>query len=271
MTDYPTKAPNGMTLGGKPILRCFTQTDLDAARTQDAEIWLCGTGRFVVTSAAIATDAAHVVAWGSAHVEARGSAHVVARESAHVEAWESAHVEAWESAHVEASAAAFLVLFGASRATATAQVVVQRHSKIATVEGGIVVDIAVPTTPETWCDWYGVAVSNSIATLYKAVRDDYQSAHGVSYAPGTMPAAPDWDGGQIECGAGLHFSPRPLMAKAFDSEATKFLACPVRLTDMRCPSRTDDYPAKIKAKGCCGPVVEVDCYGTPIASSGDPR
>ena len=190
------------------------------------------------------------VARDSAHVVARGSAHVVARESAHVEAWGSAHVEAWESAHVEASQ----------------YVAIHRHSPAAVVIGGTVIEVKRPTTPIEWAAFYGATINGHVLTLYKAVRDDYRSSHGLLYQPGSTVEAPDWDAGGAECGGGLHFSPHPAMALEFDGEATRFLACPVALEDIRAPRQDDAYPHKLKAQRTCGPVYEVDRTGKAIVS-----
>jgi len=46
--------------------------------------------------------------------------------------------------------------------------------------------------------------------------------------------------------------------------ATRFLACPVALSDMRSPTATDCYPQKIKARRVCGPIIEVDINGDAI-------
>jgi hypothetical protein len=173
------------------------------------------------------------VAWGSAHVEARGSAHVEARESAHV--------------------------------VASRFVAVHQHSDRATITGGVLIKVDRPTTAEGWCEFYGVPVTtDGIATLYKAVDQQYRSGHGLLYAPGTRPEAPDWDGGDQECGGGLHFSPHPTMALAFADGNSRFVACPVALVDMRAPRADDSMPEKIKARRVCGPVVEVDRRGRPM-------
>ena len=224
----------------------------------------------------VVVGSAHVVASGSAHVVASGSAHVEAWDSAHVVAWGSAHVVAWGSAHVVASGSAHVEAWGAvqvrayARAVAlaaTATVVVSAHGCDVTVTGiGVVVRVPAVVTPEAWCDYHGVTMVGGIATIYKAVRDDYRSARGAVYAPGGTCEAPDWDGGREECGGGLHFSPRPAMALEFDAAATRFVACPVALSDMRAPNEGDAYPHKIKARRC-GPVVEVDRDGTPLATA----
>ena len=102
--------------------------------------------------------------------------------------------------------------------------------------------------------------------LYKALNANCSSGYGFDYTPGTVPAAPDWDGGKAECGGGLHFCSSPLHALAFFSDATRFMACPVRLKDI-VVHKDAQYPTKVKAKGCCGPVYEVDRYGEPVAKA----
>jgi hypothetical protein len=300
------------------LIKVSTQDELDAALALPAphEIWICGTGRFVLRQSAQhfvrATESSHVVAWGSSHVEAWGSSHVVAWGSSHVEAWGSSHVEAresshvvaWgsshveargsshvearesshvvarESSHVEARGSSHVVARGAAFVRARdrsktevatgSTVVVMRHATTAIVENGsVVIDVPPVTTAQAWCDYYGVEVKDGVAIVYKAVRDSYCSSHGLLYAPGSAPTAPDWDGGKEECGGGLHFSPRPVAAKGFDPDATKFLACPVALVDMRAPAANDAYPSKIKARGCCGPVREVTLWGEPVEPSAE--
>lgn len=121
-------------------------------------------------------------------------------------------------------------------------------------------------TPVEWAAFYGAKLDGPVMTLYKAVRADYRSAHGFLYQPGTTVEAPDWDAGDAECGGGLHFSPHPLMALEFDAEATRFLACPVALEDIRAPRANDTYPHKVKARRTCGPVYEVDRLGRPVSA-----
>ena len=257
-TQPETKAPSGKSWSGKDIVRCFSQADLDVARQRGVEIWLCGAGRFVLQGAGVA------FATDSAVVEARGSSHVVAWGSSHVEAWGSSHVEAWGSSHVEADGAASLRVFDRVSGKAGRQVVIQQHSKLTKIDGGIQIDVELPATAADWCAWHGVKVVDGVAMVYKCVNDDFRSKRGGDYTPGTIPAAPDWDGGAKECGGGYHFSPSAAATRQFAS-GPKFLACPVALTDMRAPKLDDDsYANKIKAAKCCGPVVEVDIYGKPV-------
>ena len=211
----------------------------------------------------------HVVAWESSqlHVVARESSqlHVIARESSqpHVEARESSqlHVEAWESSrpHVVAWGYAQLSLFGAVFATLSARCSALIHGTGAEVKGGRQICVRFKTVQD-WCDYYGVEIKNGVAILYKALNDDFTSPYGLSYAPGSQPVAPDWDGGQVECGGGLHFSPSPAMAMEFHASATKYVGCPVAVHE--CAVNPDGaYPQKVKAKRCCGPVFEVDRIG----------
>jgi hypothetical protein len=123
-------------------------------------------------------------------------------------------------------------------------------------------------TAAQWCDFYGAEIdADGIAILYKAVDKDFRSGRGFAYVPGSTPAAPDWDGGKAECGGGLHFTAHPSAAQAFFLEATRFVACPVRLDDI-VVHEDAQYPSKVKAPRICAPIYEVDRYGKPVAAAG---
>jgi hypothetical protein len=202
-------------------------------------------------------DASEIEAWGSATVMASGSGKVEARENAFVAAGGSVRVWAFGAAMVRAS--------GRAQIEATDRVSIIRHSLTATVSGGHVTDVVRFATPEEWCEHYGVEVDKGVAILYKAVDQDFNSYHGTSYRPGTEPYAPDWDGGERECGGGLHFSPRPTFALPRPDDSMRFVACPVRVADMVVHPQ-GDYPDQVKAPGVCGPVYEVHEDGTPVES-----
>jgi hypothetical protein len=214
----------------------------------------------------VARENTHVVARENTHVVARENTHVEARENTHVVAWGNTHVVARENTHVEAGGAAALRVFDCVAGTAGRQVVIQKHSRLTKIAGGIQIDVELPMTAADWCSWHGVKVVDSIATVYKGVNASFRSDHGADYTPGSVPVAADWDGGRVECGGGLHFSPTPSMTRAFTSPE-KFVACSVRLSDMRAPKADDQYPSKIKAAGCCAPCVEVDVFGKPVKAS----
>ena len=129
--------------------------------------------------------------------------------------------------------------------------------------GGHVIRVPRLDSAEQWCSFYGVDISDGTVVLHKAVNDDFTSPHGTDYSPGTTPVAEDWDGGKAECGGGLHFSPRPFMARSYHPEATRFVGCPVALEDIAVHP-DGNHPDKVKAKGCCGPTFECDIDGNRI-------
>ena len=144
------------------------------------------------------------------------------------------------------------------------QIMAEQPSRVTGAAPASLIQRTRPSSVEAWCQEYGHPITDGVVVLYKAVRDDYTSAHGFRYAPESIPIAPDWDGGNAECGGGLHFAPRPVIALTFDREATRCMACPVRITAIRAPRSSDNYTHKVKASGCCGPIVEVDLDGEPI-------
>lgn len=202
---------------------------------------------------------------GDLSIETRGVEHpqiIVVTAAAHL------HVVARESSqpHVVAWAYTQLQVFGRVAVKAAKSVAVCAHGTLPRVRGGSLIRIPAITTPQKWCAYYGLDVRRGMTVVYKAVGDDFRSPHGADYTPGTVPAASDWDGGKVECGGGLHFSPSPTAAKFFNAEAKRFVACPVRLEDMRHPSETDAYPAKIKAARCAAPVWECGLDGDPVVA-----
>ena len=131
------------------------------------------------------------------------------------------------------------------------------------VDGGVVIELPAITSAEEWCEFYGVEVVDGVATLFKAVDDDFKSGYGFAYTPGTAPEAPDWDGGKAECGGGLHFSPLPFLAAGFHREATRYVACPVSLEDIAVHEDAV-HPSKVKARRVCAPCYECDIDGEAL-------
>jgi hypothetical protein len=122
-------------------------------------------------------------------------------------------------------------------------------------------------TPAEWCEYYGASIENGVVTLYKAVNDNYCSERGFSYAIGSTPEAPDWDGPARECGGGLHFCSTPSASKGFYPKATRFMECKVALEDLVVHEKAE-YPMKIKGRRVCAPIVEVDIDGKPVKLEG---
>jgi hypothetical protein len=228
-----------------------------------------------------------VEAWGSSQprVEARDSSQprVEARDSSQprveawgssqprVEAWDSSQprVEAWDSSQprVVARNVVQLSIYGAVSVTASDAVSVLIDGDGSSVTGGHQTRVVKPLSVQAWCDYHDVPVTDDTVVLFKAVNDTFASPRGGQYTPGTTPVADDWEP-SAECGGGLHFSPSVSQSRWFNPDATRYVACPVRLSDCRVPTERDDYPDKIKARGCAGPVWECDEDGEPMKKRG---
>ena len=185
--------------------------------------------------------------------------------SGYFEARGSSHVVAWGSSHVEARGNVFIRLFSCLKIQAGIHVLIMDHgSNESKITGGKTVKAFKPKTALQWCTHWGVKVEKKIAILFKGLNKNNNSPRGFSYTPGTIPTAPDWDGGKKECGGGLHFSPVPKMTNQYCSEPPdKYMACPVALKDI-VVHPNGLYPDKIKARGCCAPVWECDEDGNKI-------
>src|SRR5579872_3774040 len=208
-----------------------------------------------------ARESSHVVAWGSSHVEAResshveacGSSHVVARESSHVVARGSSHVVAWGSSHVVARES--------SHVEATPYVAVTKQiGHRGKINGGVVIEIPKVETAADWLAFQGLTAKRGLVTLYKAVDDEWKSGYGFVYAPGTKPACDDWND-RAACGGGLHFTAHPLISKSYHDQATRFVACPVRVSEIVVIDNE-----KVKAPRVAGAIFEVGPDREPIAA-----
>jgi hypothetical protein len=238
-----------------------TQAELDKA-VAAGNIAICRAGFFVASGSASvraygsasveAYGSASVRAYGSASVEASGSASVRAYGSASVRAYGSASVEAYGSASVEAYGSASVQAYDSASVQATNYVAVQRHPDRGyghpTVKGGVLIDIPAIKTPQDFCDFYGLKPTRGSVVLYKGVSDDFKSRHGASYQPGKSTMCADWSKEPC-CGNGLHFSPRPWMARKYAPDCTRFVACRVKLTEVVV---IVDYGTadKVKAPSC---------------------
>jgi len=212
-----------------------------------------------------AYDSAQVTAYDSAQVRACGSAQVTACGSAHVTAYDSAQVRAYDSAQVRACGSAQVTAHGSARVTAhdsaqvraydsaqaraTPVVAVTLLSADAVVAGGVQIRANGFVDFDSWATAHGVEQTQESAILYKAVDDDFRSPHHAQYTPGATAQAADWDGGKDECGGGLHFSPQPGSALAFNLTASRFVACRVQIADIAVTENAT-YPHKVKARAC---------------------
>jgi hypothetical protein len=190
-----------------------------------------------------------VTACGSSTVTASGSSTVTASGSSTVTAYDSSTVRAYDSSTV----------------TAGAHVALHLHSGRVHAKGGVVIDHTMlnEKDPQVWCDYHGVTVTDGIATVYKAVNDEWTTSSGTVYAPGTLPSCDDFAANN-KCGGGLHFGPTPEHARRCNDTATRFLAVGVRLDEM---SVIPGDMAKVKAPRVVVACVEVDSFGRPVVAA----
>ena len=172
-----------------------------------------------------------------------------------VRATGSSTVRAYDSSTVRA--------YDSSTVTATPCVAVHLHSALVTINGGVVIDVTtINDTAEKWCAHHDVEVTDGIATLYKAVNDQWTTSRGTDYSPGSTPEATDWFD-DAQCGRGLHFGPTPNHALTYFLDATRFVAVGVELATLRpIPGGT----AKCKAPKVVRACVEVDLDGNEVES-----
>ena len=248
--DSPAGVWLDITDTGQAYVEACGSASVRAWGSASVRAWDSASVRASDSASVRASDSASVSACGSASVSACGSASVRASGSASVRASDSACVRAWGSASVRA--------WGSASVRASKYVSVHLHSTRVTLDGGVVIDMTGidETDPVQWAELHAEVIDGE-AVLYKAVREDLQSAHGFAYPIGETVACEDW--GDIRaCGRGLHFSPQPWQAAEYDSQAVRFLEVRVAVAELR-PLNPD----KCKAPGC-RVVREVNVHGAPV-------
>ena len=207
------------------------------------------------------------VAAGEGWIEIRSALgvwiEVTASDSATVRAYDSATVTASDSATVTAYGSATVRASDSATVTASKRVAVHLHSGTVQATGGVLINhYDEPIDAAAWCDWHDVQVADGIATLYKAVNDKWSTSYGFDYSPEATPEAPDWRANNM-CGNGLHFSPLPMDALRYHSEATRFVAVGAAVADLR---PILGGPPKAKAPRVVVACREVTIDGVPVAS-----
>jgi hypothetical protein len=210
-----------------------TQSELEKVVEAGDFAEIVGAGYFSAYGSATvsASGSATVSAYDSATVSASGSATVRAYGSATVRAYDSATVRASGSVTVRAYGSATVRAYDSATVSASTYVAVHKLSQRASIDGGHVIEPPDLTIAENWLAYYGIEPDeNGVVILFKAVGDDWHSGYRADYSPGATPVAGDFKPTN-ECGAGLHFSPRPFMALTY-SMGPKFVACPVVAADL---------------------------------------
>jgi len=219
----------------------------------------------------IVRDSSQVRAYGSSQVTACCSSQVSAYDSSQVRAYDSSQVTAYGSSQVTAYGSSqvracgnvFIRLYSALSIKASSSVIIHILGKCKSIKGGIQIKSKKIKTIDDWCDFYGAKKVKDCVILYKAVDDNYMSMYGTCYKPKTKPEALDWDGGKQACGKGLHFSASPREAREFFRGATKFVACPIKKSEIAIHPNCDS-PEKVKARAVSKPCYEVDIDGVRI-------
>ena len=253
-----------------------TQAELDKAIEKGDLPRLRGTGRFEIRD--------------RTRIEAYDTVHVVLRDSSTATLWNSSTATLYDSstatlcdsstATLRDSSTATLwnsstaTLWGSSTATlcdsskvasAGKWTAIHKLSKDATiVSDGIVIERPNIAKGSTWCEYAGLPIERGIVTAYKAVDDEFKSERGWRYAPGDRPEAPDF-AREAVCGGGLHLSPTPTHAKRYFAQATRFVACEVRVSELvpLLDSEGGSDKCKVRRVLKC---VEVDINGKPVAA-----
>jgi hypothetical protein len=252
-----------VTAYGSSQVRAYGSSQVTACDSSQVRAYGSSQVRAYGSSQVTACDSSQVTACDSSQVRACDSSQVRAYGSSQVTACDSSQVRAYGSSQVRACGSSQVTACDSSQVTATKYVAVTQQDKQAKIKGGVLIKLPTIRTAHQWCDFYDVPIKAGIAILYKALRNNYKTSRGFLYAPNTTPSAPDWDGGEQECGGGLHFSPKPFMALAFDNEATKFMACPVLVKEIKV-HKNPSFPGKVKAPRIFKPCYEVDINGNKL-------
>ena len=239
---------------------------IEIVKTDSATVTACGSATVTACGSATvrACGSATVRACNSATVRAYGSATVTACDSATVTACDSATVGAYNSATVTAYGSATVRACDSATVRATSLCAVHLHGATVKVTGGVVLDHASVdfSDAKAWCEYHGVEVKRGIATLFKAVNDQWTTDRGTDYSPGSKPSCDDFNDAD-KCGGGLHFGPTPVHAQAYFPGATKFVAVGVRVSELR---PITGSTAKAKAPRVVRACVEVDIGGKEISA-----
>src|SRR3990167_5874861 len=135
--------------------------------TENAVLWGSSHAELRESSHAVLRGSSHAVLRGSSHAVLRDSSHAVLRGSNHAVLRGSSHAVLWDSSHAE--------LRESSHAVGSKYSSITLHGQTVHAKGGMQIKIPEILTAKEWCDYYGVEVKKGIATLFKAVDDDYST------------------------------------------------------------------------------------------------
>ena len=179
---------------------------------------------------------ARVRAYGNAFVEAYGNASVRADGNASVRADGNASVEAYGNASVEADGNASVRAYGNASVEARKYVAIHKFpTSSGKIAGGVIIEVPDLVDGAAWCDFHGVDVADGAAILFKALDEDFSTAHarerGIFYTLGAEVEAADWRP-TPECGHGLHACARPWVALRYNRGAARYVQVRVQVADI---------------------------------------
>ena len=243
-------------------IEVHTQAELDQALAAhpDDQIVCVGDGEFEVggSSTVTAWDSSTVHAGDSSTVHAGDSSTVTAWDSSTVTAGDSSTVTARDSSTVTARDSSTVHAGDSSTVTAGDWCAVHHHNQRSKVTAKNVFVVPDLSTIEVWAAYHGIPIADGRIRLAKAVRDDYRSAHDMSYKVGSEVTAPDWTTTRA-CGGGLHLVAQGWQGISYDPSATRFVAVEVAIADLVVIDGE-----KVKAR-TLRVLHETDAYGVPLA------
>ena len=199
---------------------------------------------------------------GNASVRAYGNASVRAYGNASVEAYGNASVEAYGNASVEADGNASVRAYGNASVEARKYVAIHKFpTSSGKIAGGVIIEVPDLVDGAAWCDFHGVDVADGAAILFKALDEDFSTAHarerGIFYTLGADVEAADWRP-TPECGHGLHACARPWVALRYNRGAARYVQVRVQVADLVV---IDQDKVKVPALTV---VCECDLDGEPV-------
>ena len=186
-----------------------------------------------------AFENATVKAWDNSTVSARDNSIVRAWDNSIVRACDRATVTAGDNSTVRAWDRASVDAYGSATVKAGTCVPVHVHSKTATCQGGVIIDMTAINAkdPETWCAMNLVEVDeDGQAHLYKALDADLNAGHYYRLTNYPIGQVVDDTANWVDdnrCGDGLHVSPTPWLANAYYKEASRFVEVCCLVEDLR--------------------------------------
>lgn len=228
---------------GNSLIYAYETSSVIAQENSSVIAWRKSTVSARENSSIEAYENSSVTAWENSFVVAYGNSPIVAYENSSVVAYGNSFVETYEKSSVEAYENSSVVAHGNSTVTAcgNAQIVKRSDTANLTVSGNARI-VKLPETPQEYCDFYGIDVTDGNVILYKAVRDNYASFHDANfvYSIGETKTNECDPSTKEVCSYGLHVSHLHWAIK-FGRQNGKFkiLKCAVPIDEIVVPKHTD--------------------------------